>query len=317
MACFHPITAWQLEDKIVDGIREKGAIVFSERGNVRREIKLPCYGCIGCRRTRRGAWAVRCLHESKLHASNVYVTLTYDDSHYNPSLNYVDFQLFMKRLRKAKGCVTNMMFNGRPIWTPRFFVGGEYGDDKSRPHFHCLLFGVDFPDKKVLTKNKYGHDLFRSAELEKLWPFGFSSFGAVTVQSAAYCAKYTMEKQYGDVAADYYKRVNLQTGEIVDVVPEFGRMSLRPGIGYPWFQKYWKDVYAARDGVIVEGKKVPPPRYYDRLLEEMVPLLKDEKEFDRYLRGLKFLEDSTPDRLAAREMVEQAKYRLSHADGVF
>ena len=39
-----------------------------------------------------------------------------------------------------------------------------------------------------------GHNVYRSAILEKLWPFGFSTIGAVTFESAAYVARYVMKK---------------------------------------------------------------------------------------------------------------------------
>ena len=44
-------------------------------------------------------------------------------------------------------------------------------------------------------------------------------------------------------------------------------MSRKPGIGYDWFQKYKTDVYP-NDYVIVKGKEIKPPRYYDSLLPE-------------------------------------------------
>jgi hypothetical protein len=44
-------------------------------------------------------------------------------------------------------------------------------------------------------------------------------------------------------------------------------MSRREGIGHAWFQKYKKDVYP-HDYVVVNGKQMKPPRYYDSLLPE-------------------------------------------------
>lgn len=280
MACFHPLAAYQL-----DG----GEVVFSERGKVRRELSLPCGRCVGCRLVRSRSWAIRCVHESQCHSVNSFVTLTYDDSHFDPSLNYRDFQLFLKRLRKVRKGL-------------RFFCCGEYGDLNLRPHFHALLFGVGFSDGK-----KIGDQLYRSPELERLWPHGMSSFGDVTFQSAGYVARYCVKKVNGPLADEHYKRVNLSTGEVVDVAPEFGRMSLKPGIGYPWFQKFWKDVYVARDACVVDGKILPAPRYYDKLLEVTDVGLSTEKEYDRYINSDKFKDDCTPDRLSVREVVAMAR----------
>ena len=43
------------------------------------------------------------MHEKQLHRHSAYITLTYNDEHLpeNYNLRYRDFQLFMKRLRKA------------------------------------------------------------------------------------------------------------------------------------------------------------------------------------------------------------------------
>lgn len=282
MTCYHPLSAFQNED---------GLVVFHERGKIRRELSLPCGRCIGCRVARSRMWAIRCVHESKCHDVNSFVTLTYDDEHLSsPSLEYRDFQLFVKRMRFASGGGI------------RFFACGEYGEENQRPHFHAILFGKTFA-----AREKIGKSLYRSPELDKLWPHGHSSFGDVTFQSAAYVARYTIKKVSGPLADEHYKRVHLSTGEIVSVRPEFGRMSLRPGIGKPWFDKYWKDVYKARDACIVDGKEYPAPRYYDQLLAKYEPILTSDKEFDRYINSQNFKDDCTPERLAVREVVTKAR----------
>lgn len=236
---------------------------------------------------------MRCMHEAQMHEQSSFVTLTYnDESLVSPSLQYRDFQLFMKRLRRQVGPV-------------RFFACGEYGDEL-RPHFHALLFGLGFPDRKRLKKN-----LYRSPLLEKVWTHGYSSVGSVTYQSAAYVARYSCSKVTGAAAVDHYKRADVGTGEVLDVVPEFGRMSLRPAIGYTWFQKYWPEIARARDGVVVGGKRLPVPRYYDKLLEVTAPELCDMRDFDRYVRSREFQDDCTPERLAVREAVVKAKLQFN------
>lgn len=281
MPCYHLLTAFQTSS---------GSVVFHETPDCVRELQLPCGRCIGCRLSRSRSWAIRCMHESQMHRASSFVTLTYEHD-YVPSLEYRDFQLFMKRLRKAIG-------------PTRFFAVGEYGAELGRPHFHALLFGAHFADRKKHTKT-----LFRSELLSRLWPHGFGSIGNVTFQSAAYCARYCCEKVTGPMADEHYRRVDLDTGELVSVVPEFAHMSLKPGIGYPWFLKFWKDVYLARDGVVIGGKTLPAPKYYDRLLEASCPEMRCDKDFDRYVRSKEFEADCTPRRLVDREIV--AKARLS------
>ena len=111
-----------------------GSVKFVSRNKrgVEGTLELPCGQCIGCRLERSRQWAMRCLHEASLYDSNSFITLTYDDSNlpYGGSLNYEDFQKFMKRLRKR--------INSKV----RFYMGGEYGSEGTmRPHFHACLFG--------------------------------------------------------------------------------------------------------------------------------------------------------------------------------
>lgn len=284
MACFHPIEAWQKDD---------GTITFTERGKIRRALWLPCQRCIGCRIKHAQGWATRCMHESQMHQANAFITLTYDERNWHPSLRYRDYQQFMYRVRQRLG-------------PTRFFMCGEYGEENLRPHFHALLFGRTFDDAGPISK-----DALRSKTLEQLWPHGYSSWGAVTWQSAGYVAGYALKKITGPPAEAHYQRLDPFTGEIVQCEPEFARMSLKPGIGHAWFQKYWREVYEARDGIVQPGgKQISPPRYYDKLLEEVDHELKDVKDFERYQRAAQFAEDCTHDRLVVRERCAKAKQKF-------
>lgn len=288
MPCFSPLSAWQTD---------AGAIVFSERAGVRRALSLPCGQCVGCRLERSRQWAVRCIHEAQLHSHNCFVTLTYNDANLceSGSLDYRDFQLFMKRLRKVKGRV-------------RFFMCGEYGDLNSRPHFHACLFGVRFEDQKVFRT--VGETcLYTSESLSKLWPFGFCTIGQVNFETAAYVARYVMKKVTGSAADAAYTRVNVDTGEVVKREPEFCHMSLKPGIGAKWFEKYKRDVYP-HDYVVVNGRQSRPPRYYDTLLQRVDPDMFESLEVPRYEKALRGAEDTTPARLAVREQVTNARLAL-------
>lgn len=288
MACFSPLDAWQ---------RDSGEVVFSDRGDGRR-LQLPCGQCVGCRLERSRQWAIRCMHEASMHEANAFVTLTYDQEHFAPSLDYRDFQLFMKRARKELG----------PL---RFYMCGEYGERTFRPHFHALLFGVGFLDRYQWRKSASGFPLFRSPILEELWTAGSSEIGDVSFESAAYVARYVMKKVTGPASESHYKRVLPSTGEVVDVVPEFTRMSLKPGIGRKWIEKFYTDVYP-EDGVLVNGMKCKPPRYYDGVFSYFRQ--SDDVEFNRFERALLTKEDSSPERLAVREKVARARLGFKHRD---
>lgn len=289
MACFSPLEA-TLKGGVVTIVGKVDTLKYQYM-NGRDTFALPCGKCVGCRQVRVRSWALRCLHEAQMHESNCFVTLTYNDDYYYPSLVYRDFQMFMYRLRRRLG-------------PTRFFMCGEYGDKDFRPHFHALLFGVNFADRSLV-----GKDLYRSAELEKLWKFGFSSVGDVNYLSAAYVARYSLKKFADRVSREGLPDVlDPVTGELVKLVPQFGHMSLNRGIGYAWFEKYWRDVFAARCGVVMPGgSTVPPPRYYMDLLAQLDGFLRDDKDFERYCNAQKFADDCTPARLRDREVCALAK----------
>jgi hypothetical protein len=183
MACYKPLTAYQCADRSIIWREIPGADVV-------RTLSLPCGQCVGCRLERSRQWAVRCMHEAQMHTSNCFITLTYAPEFIREakdlSLNYEHFQLFMKRLRKR--------FTGKTI---RFYMAGEYGELRDRPHFHACIFGLDFEDKKFLKRTETGSILYTSKILEELWPYGYSSIGDVNFESAAYVARYIMKKVNG------------------------------------------------------------------------------------------------------------------------
>ena len=131
-------------------------------------------------------------------------------------------------------------------------LGGEYGSTTKRPHFHACIFGWDFSDRLYFKRTESGEIIYTSRTLERLWPYGFSSIGNVTFQSAAYIARYCTSKVTGDAAKIHYRRED-ENGEYF-LTPEFSHMSLKPAIGKTWLEKYKNDVYN-HDYVIVNGVK--------------------------------------------------------------
>lgn len=293
MPCYHPIAAYQTVD---------GQVVFSERRyfDISRSLSLPCGQCVGCRLERSRQWAMRCLHEAKLHEKNCFITLTYNDESLpkDRSLHYRDFQLFMKRLRKKYGA------------NIRFYMCGEYGQKFDRPHFHACIFGFDFSDRQYWKQTGSGSKLFRSKELEKLWEYGFSSIGDVNFESAAYVARYIMKKVTGQGKHDqHYKFTDLETGEVLEKKSEFNKMSLKPGIGYEWFKKYKSDVYP-HDYVVINGRKVRPPKYYDLKYSKESPFEWEGIQFKREQLAKANFEDNTDSRLLVKEIVTNARVKM-------
>lgn len=233
-----------------------------------------------------------------MHGESAFINLTFDDR-YLPedfSVHVRTFQLFMKRLRKA--LKTDRI---------RFFACGEYGDENLRPHYHALIFGCGFPDKRYFKTTPRGDRLYTSSFLESVWQKGHCPIGDVTFESAGYVARYNMKKQTGDDASAHYLRQHPLTRLWHFVEPEFLVMSRRPGIGQGWLEKYRSDVYP-HDQVVIGGGQgrgvCAPPRYYDNQLPELE--LEALKRL-RKKRGLKFKEHQRPDRLRARAAVRDAR----------
>lgn len=306
MPCFHPLTAYQSSD---------GSISFTERkgGDVVRSLSLPCGQCVGCRLERSRQWAMRCMHEASLYSRNCFITLTYNNEHLpsDKSLQYPDFQKFMKRLRKRfNGVDRSANPDSKDQYPIRFYMCGEYGETFGRPHYHACLFNFDFPDKTLYRRSPSGSLIYRSKALEELWPFGFSSIGEVNFNSAAYVARYIMKKVTGHRSEEYYRSVDPDTGEIINRVPEFNKMSLKPGIGADWLARYKTDVYP-HDYVIVNGKKVKPPRYYDNKYSAEFPDIWEDIEYNRFVDAQNRVDDNTPERLAVKaELTRQRVSRL-------
>ena len=234
------------------------------------------------------------MHEASLYDHNSFITLTYNDDHLpsDGSLNHVHFQRFFKRLRKH--------FNGRRI---RYYMAGEYGSKLGRPHYHAIVFGLDFPDKRLWRKTPAGSVLYRSNTLEALWPFGYSSIGDVTFESAAYVARYCLKKVTGDAAYSHYKTVDLSTGEISHLKPEYNKMSLKPGIAADWYAQFSSDVHNYDYVVTRDGKTCRPPRYYDKLLKRSDPAAFEIIKEQREAKLIELQDDNTPDRLAAKAVI--------------
>lgn len=285
--------------------------MFSPSGGFGEAIPLPCGRCVGCRLERSRQWAVRCVHEASLHEENSFLTLTYNDASlpdrhwtgeyddfgqrvYGGTLLKKHWQDFMKRLRRR--------FPGKAI---RYFHCGEYGDRYGRPHYHACMFGLDFADKLFYTR-KHGSTLYTSALLEELWGHGFCTIGAVTFESAAYVARYVMKKITGDLAAQHYETVDFDTGEIFSLPSEYTTMSLKPAIGKGWYEAYGAEV-TQNDSIVIRGREMKPPKYYDKLLESEFPEAYHYFKEERQAQARANAANATPARLKVREEVTRAK----------
>lgn len=193
------------------------------------DVPVPCGRCYNCIERRVNDWVFRCTQEQKRSSSSYFVTLTYDTTHVPISekgrmtLDKKDFQDYMKRLRHH--------FKA-PL---KYYMCGEYGSKKWRPHYHVILFNADDP-KHIADE----------------WKFGNVDIQQMSAATVAYTAKYIQKTA----------RVPAYPGD--DRMPEFSLMSKKLGDNYLTKEmvKYHKADLSRNFATEVGGKKIALPRYY-------------------------------------------------------
>lgn len=271
MRCLYPI--------VFGPSREGSKFRYPEKFGFKGDC-FPCGKCRNCRLHLIKQWVVRCLLEETMHEHSCFVNLTYRDKDLpvGNSLRRSDLSGFLKRLRAG----LDYHYPGVQI---RFYASGEYGSKNGRPHYHVLIFGFDFPDKYRWRKSDSGYPTYRSEFLEKYWKFGHCEIGTVTEFSARYVAKYISKKRNGEAAKSYKGRS-----------PEFSLSSMRPGIGFDWYQQnkswLWKE-----DLIRIGGRSYRPPQYFQKLFKA-----EDPKGYEAYLSGRDLRRLAVP--LKAEELEE-------------
>lgn len=219
-----------------------------ERSKEYATFQLPCGKCLECRLDYARQWAVRCVHESLVHEKNSFITLTYADEHLkNPVLDYRDFQLFMKKLRKLTDAEIGV------------FVTGEYGERTKRPHWHALIFGWRPADATYFRTTDQGDEVYRSETLDRTWARGNTEFGSVTFESAGYCARYAAKKLVHGKDDEH------------DFQP-ISKKSSKHAIGKKFLERHWRDIFSYGELVLPDGRAIGSiPRYYEKWLRENHP----------------------------------------------
>ena len=245
-------------------------------------VELCCGQCRSCRLEKSRVWGFRIEYEAAyieeeygLHST--FITLTYSekDLPYGGTLVPYHLEKFFKRFRSR--------IAPRKI---RYYAAGEYGSKcpqheindcpvcgpVQRPHYHAIILGFDFPDREYVG-DRDGNPVYFSEFLESLWPYGFHEIGSASFESACYTARYIMKKVNGKGAQEHYTRYDPWTNTWFEVIPEFARMSTKPGIGRDWFEKYKDGIYPSDEcAVLSRGMTCMPPAYYDRIFGEGDPI---------------------------------------------
>lgn len=244
MSCLYPIPAWYSE-KLTD--LGKRSVVFNPREGIQDEkLELPCGKCVGCKEDKAREWTVRLYCENLMHERSAFLTLTYDDNNL-PSdlkLNKKDIQLFIKRLRNNRNKL-------------RYFVCGEYGGMTNRPHYHAIIFGMDFHHP---YQEDIGNEMFLYPDMSKYWSLGRVVVAPVTPASIAYVAGYATKK-IGDPDT-------------------FNIMSKRPPIAYEFVKKYARNINDL-EGVIVGSSKLPVPSVFFDWSDELTELKEKQSNYVR------------------------------------
>lgn len=232
-------------------------------------IQVPCGKCEACITRKANEWGTRVYYEWLHSKTACFVTLTYSDEflHYGDVyfehvdfkelahwalLNKRDCQLFMKRLRKLIG-------NG-----VRFFLGAEYGEQTTRPHYHLILFNYPQEYKETI------YDV-----IAKCWSLGTITVNESNINRVRYVAKYC------------YSQSQIDTKLVKNFVKPFILCSRRPAIGHQYICSTTIDYHNTQLEPIVpmEDFNMPMPRYYREKI-----FTNDSKE-ELYQR---FINDDTP-----------------------
>lgn len=263
---------------------------------------IPCGKCLECRLEYARTWAVRCIHEAKMHKENSFITLTYSNENLprNGRLDYKHFQDFMKRLRDSiyRVCSTKEEYESKRIG---YFVTGEYGERTKRPHWHAILFNWRPSDLVEKYTSDRGDKVYSSSTLTEHWGNGIAEVGSVTFESAGYVARYAAKKL-----------VHGQD-EVHDFHP-ISKKSSKKAIGKSWLERYWRDAFDNGQIVLPNGTTCAIPRYYEKWLAKEKP-----EEFLRYIEKLKVARAAEYQRradLAEEELKVLNNWRLDHGKGL-
>lgn len=250
-----------------------------------------CRKCLPCRLNIAREKSVRAIHESKFYKNNIFLTLTYnEESLKSPKLQYLDFQLFMKRLRKhiTKDITCPDLKKEMKI---SYMVTGEYGDKNKRPHWHAIIFNYTPSDSKLKYTTDRDERVYTSELLTTMWSYGNIEFGSVTLDSAGYVARYAAKKLAHGNDQDH------------DFHP-IHKTSSKHALGKPWIEKYWKQTFDHGYITLPNGQKSKIPRYYVDWLKKNHP--------DEYLSYVTHVRPKIQQLAEEQNRREETEFLCSH-----
>lgn len=196
---------------------------------------LPCGGCFGCRADRLALWSQRCSAElASFGGKASFLTLTYDEYHLPYAPEGVLPSLCKEHLVK--------FFDALKTAFPKHkrLAVGEYGDSFERPHYHALVYGMDW------------HDF--APYFEKHWIHGSTKSLPVAQGSVRYVLDYMNKNINGPLAVERYDKT-LRERPFFVVSNNFGKA---------FFESRADEIN--RTGFLTIGSRlVPVPTYYKNM----------------------------------------------------
>jgi hypothetical protein len=235
------------------------------------KIPVPCGKCPNCVARKTSGWSFRLLKQEQVSESALFVTLTYNTEHVPitkngyMSLDKIHVQNFFKRLRKISE------------YKLKYYAVGEYGTERTRPHYHIILFNA------------------KKRDIESAWRLNNKSLGSIYIgnvsgASVGYTLKYLS------------KPGKIPQHKNDDRKPEFQLMSKGLGKNYLTEQMitWHKDILEERMYVpMQDNKKIAMPRYYkDKIYNES-----EKNRISRHIE--KILEE------------ENTKLEIEHGENVY
>lgn len=208
-----------------------------------------CGQCLNCRKSKTLEWVIRCKHEAIMNPKSIYITLTYKPSELKRtakikmngadmrgSLDPEDITKFLKKLRQK--------YKDKKL---RYIYCGEYGEDRWRPHYHMIIWGIK---KEEISQE----------ELMEIWGKGYvdKSEETVTENAITYIVSYLNKKK---PSKSLEKKIYKDNNRIAPYVRK------SQGLGGEWNEKYMENW--SKTGTISHNKgQYPIPRYYIKKMYE-------------------------------------------------
>lgn len=231
------------------------------------DMLIPCGKCAGCLKDYQDEWLFRLKQEQRSSDVTRFYTLTYDEAHcpYNDEFQLEHLQKFMKRLRKS------LDKKGVKV---RYFIVGEYGSERGRPHYHALFFYTDDQEKVLYLNDVLELDCL----VRDLWFYGQIEASSADIERLVYVTKYIINRD--PEKKEVYRNNHFMT------------CSRRPGLGSAFVEKYGKYyhdnniTYVSDHGIKQKMPRAYRKKIFSDLTDEEKMLMMDNQKLqhqEKYL----------------------------------